>query len=72
MLKIFHRVFKIVPSSPADIKLVMGGLHESGKSTILYFLKDGSFTVTLPTLGFNRSVVELEERKVHMWDLGST
>lgn len=36
-----------------DIKILMLGLDDSGKTTILYKLKLGDFVATVPTIGID-------------------
>jgi len=50
---------------------VMIGLDGSGKTTILYRLKYGQYTNTVPTIGFNCEKVKTRLGKVfNIWDVG--
>eukprot|EP00090_Calanus_glacialis_P045731 TRINITY_DN8681_c0_g1_i1.p1 TRINITY_DN8681_c0_g1~~TRINITY_DN8681_c0_g1_i1.p1 ORF type:complete len:214 (-),score=38.70 TRINITY_DN8681_c0_g1_i1:512-1153(-) len=50
---------------------VMIGLDGSGKTTILYRLKYGQYTNTVPTIGFNCEKVKTNIGKVfNIWDVG--
>jgi len=50
---------------------VMIGLDGSGKTTILFRLKYGQYTNTVPTIGFNCEKVKTRLGKVfNIWDVG--
>ena len=49
---------KIVGVSETPIKLVVVGMANSGKTTILYKLSFGEIVVTQPTIGSNIEEVE--------------
>ncbi|XP_071729956.1 ADP-ribosylation factor 2-like [Rutidosis leptorrhynchoides] len=53
-----------------DIKILMLGLDDSGKTTILYKLKLGDFIATVPTIGFNVEAMEYKNIRFTVWDVG--
>ncbi|XP_005094721.1 ADP-ribosylation factor-like protein 4C [Aplysia californica] len=61
--------------SGPSVQIVMVGLEGTGKTTLLYRLKFGQYTSTIPTIGFNCEKVEVEEGKAKgvtftIWDIG--
>merc|ERR1719376_1767959 len=59
---------KIFPKTPSRILMV--GLDNAGKTTILYKLKLGEVVTTLPTIGFNVETVEYKNISFTVWDVG--
>ncbi|XP_076951325.1 ADP-ribosylation factor-like [Bidens hawaiensis] len=53
-----------------DVKILMLGLDDSGKSAILYKLKLGDFVATVPPIGFNVEALEYKNIRFTVWDLG--
>ncbi|GKA06676.1 ADP-ribosylation factor 1 [Tanacetum coccineum] len=53
-----------------DIKILMLGLDDSGKTTILYKLKLEEFVATVPTIGFNVEALEYKNIRFTVWDVG--
>ena len=53
MGNIFKKLFSKTATSPVVQKIIMLGLDGAGKTTILYSLKLGKITHTVPTIGFN-------------------
>ena len=52
--KIFNKLFK----SKQEFKIIIVGLHNAGKTTILYKLALGEVIVTSPTIGSNVAIQE--------------
>ncbi|GMR47066.1 hypothetical protein PMAYCL1PPCAC_17261, partial [Pristionchus mayeri] len=67
-----------------SLSVLMFGLDGSGKTTILYWLKEGEFVQTQPTIGknfplalahvipcsgFNREEIEMKNIKFTLWDI---
>jgi len=48
----------------------MVGLDAAGKTTILYKLKLGEVTNTIPTVGFNVETVKYKNVSFNVWDVG--
>ena len=52
------------------LRIIMVGLDNSGKTTILYKLKFNSKVETIPTIGFNIETVKYKNLELTVWDLG--
>eukprot|EP01117_Protostelium_nocturnum_P007258 TRINITY_DN2596_c0_g1_i1.p1 TRINITY_DN2596_c0_g1~~TRINITY_DN2596_c0_g1_i1.p1 ORF type:complete len:180 (+),score=52.53 TRINITY_DN2596_c0_g1_i1:308-847(+) len=52
------------------IRLLVLGLDAAGKTTLLYRLRLGETTDTIPTVGFNVETVEYANISFTMWDVG--
>lgn len=50
--------------------ILMVGLDAAGKTTILYKLKLGEVTATIPTVGFNVETVKYKNVSFNVWDVG--
>ena len=64
--KLFHRLF----SQDREYKIILVGIHNAGKTTILYKLSLGEVVVTQPTIGSNVEEVTQDNVKLQVWDLG--
>lgn len=53
-----------------EAKILILGLDNAGKTTILYRLQIDEVVETVPTLGFNVETVEYKNIKFQVWDLG--
>ncbi|VDK39478.1 unnamed protein product [Taenia asiatica] len=53
-----------------EARILMVGLDAAGKTTILYKLKLGETTVTIPTIGFNVETVTYKNITFTVWDIG--
>eukprot|EP01091_Cochliopodium_minus_P007328 TRINITY_DN17224_c0_g1_i1.p1 TRINITY_DN17224_c0_g1~~TRINITY_DN17224_c0_g1_i1.p1 ORF type:complete len:174 (+),score=28.64 TRINITY_DN17224_c0_g1_i1:34-555(+) len=53
-----------------DKRVVMIGLDNAGKTTILYNLKLGGVISTIPTVGFNIESIQYKKFELIIWDLG--
>ncbi|KAF8517197.1 ADP-ribosylation factor [Hysterangium stoloniferum] len=53
-----------------DMRILMLGLDNAGKTTVLYKLKLGEVVTTIPTIGFNLETVEYKNIKFNVWDIG--
>ncbi|CAE7270067.1 ARL5A [Symbiodinium necroappetens] len=62
----WHRLF----ASDQDCKIVIVGLNNAGKTTILYNLHLGQVVLTQPTIGSNVEEVKHENLTFQVWDLG--
>ena len=63
--KIFSKLF-----GKKEVRLLILGLDNAGKTTVLYQMQFGESKVTVPTLGFNVETVVYENITFNMWDLG--
>ena len=59
---------KFFPPSPA--RIIMLGLDNAGKTTVLYKLKLGEVVTTIPTIGFNVESVVYKHISFTVWDIG--
>jgi len=53
-----------------DQRIVMLGLDNAGKTTILYQLKMHEVVQTTPTIGFNVETVKMDRLSFSVWDVG--
>ncbi|XP_003737777.1 ADP-ribosylation factor 6 [Galendromus occidentalis] len=65
MGKIFSRLF-----GNKEMRILMLGLDNAGKTTILFKLKMGEYVTTIPTVGFNVETVTYKNVKFSVWDVG--
>jgi small GTP-binding protein len=70
MGNIFTAIQRALGSIPDDKRVLMLGLDAAGKTTILYQLKLGETTTTIPTIGFNVETVQYKKVNFTMWDVG--
>ena len=66
---IFSKIFSSL-FSYQEVRLLILGLDNAGKTTMLYQMQCGEVKVTVPTLGFNVESVKYENITFQMWDLG--
>ncbi|KAI6186464.1 ADP-ribosylation factor 4 [Aphelenchoides besseyi] len=62
---LFHRIF-----GKHQVRILMVGLDNAGKTTILYKLKLGEVIQTIPTIGFNVDSVDYKNISFTVWDIG--
>ena len=67
---IFSKIFAKLFGSNQEVRLLILGLDNAGKTTILYQMQLGEAKTTVPTLGFNIETVKYENMTFQMWDLG--
>eukprot|EP00187_Rhodella_violacea_P005953 CAMPEP_0174893676 /NCGR_PEP_ID=MMETSP0167-20121228/8471_1 /TAXON_ID=38298 /ORGANISM="Rhodella maculata, Strain CCMP736" /LENGTH=179 /DNA_ID=CAMNT_0016132547 /DNA_START=37 /DNA_END=576 /DNA_ORIENTATION=+ len=65
-----HTILKKLKRKHREMRLLMLGLDNAGKTTILYRLKDGAPIKTVPTIGFNVETLEFNNLSMQVWDLG--
>ncbi|PRW56446.1 ADP-ribosylation factor [Chlorella sorokiniana] len=63
--KLFSRLF-----GQQEMTLLMVGLDNAGKTTVLYKLKLGENMPTVPTIGFNVETLEYKNVRLTLWDVG--
>ncbi|CAK7264002.1 Arf GTPase arl1 [Sporothrix epigloea] len=56
--------------SKKEIRILILGLDNAGKTTLLYRLKIGEVVTTIPTIGFNVESVNYKNLNFNVWDLG--
>eukprot|EP00921_Rhytidocystis_pertsovi_P003224 GHVQ01005417.1.p1 GENE.GHVQ01005417.1~~GHVQ01005417.1.p1 ORF type:complete len:114 (+),score=3.53 GHVQ01005417.1:127-468(+) len=55
---------------PKEVRILILGLDNAGKTTILYRLQVDEVVQTIPTIGFNVETVQYKNIKFQVWDLG--
>jgi len=68
MVILFSRLWNAFGEKEARILVL--GLDNAGKTTILYRLQVGTVVSTIPTIGFNVETVTYKNIKMQVWDLG--
>eukprot|EP01091_Cochliopodium_minus_P000643 TRINITY_DN10562_c0_g1_i1.p1 TRINITY_DN10562_c0_g1~~TRINITY_DN10562_c0_g1_i1.p1 ORF type:complete len:175 (+),score=50.05 TRINITY_DN10562_c0_g1_i1:280-804(+) len=63
-------VFAKLFSKKKEMRIVMLGLDNAGKTTILYKLKLGDVISTIPTVGFNVETLQYRKIEFTVWDIG--
>merc|ERR1712113_47862 len=53
-----------------EMRILMVGLDNAGKTTVLYKLKLGEVIHTIPTIGFNVEQVQYKNINFTVWDVG--
>lgn len=53
-----------------EMRVVTLGLDNSGKTSMLFKLKQNEFITQIPTIGFNVETVEYKNLKFTIWDVG--
>ncbi|XP_022750356.1 ADP-ribosylation factor 3-like [Durio zibethinus] len=66
---LFTRMFSSLFGN-TEARILVLGLDNAGKTTILYRLQMGEVVSTIPTIGFNVETVEYNNIKFQVWDLG--
>ncbi|VUZ43492.1 unnamed protein product [Hymenolepis diminuta] len=66
----FSQIWQSIFNMKKEARILLLGLDAAGKTTILYKLKLGETTVTIPTIGFNVETVEYKNLTFTMWDVG--
>ena len=57
---------------PKEVRILILGLDNAGKTTILYRIQADQVIATTPTIGFNVETVQYKNIKFQVWDLGIT
>ncbi|KAL3586321.1 hypothetical protein D5086_013188 [Populus alba] len=65
----FSKMFSSVFGNK-EARILVLGLDNAGKTTILYRLQMGEVVSTIPTIGFNVETVQYNNIKFQVWDLG--
>lgn len=53
-----------------EVRMLILGLDNAGKTTILHRLHSGEVVQTVPTIGFEVETVTINNVKIQVWDLG--
>jgi small GTP-binding protein len=57
-------------SNVLDARILLVGLDNAGKTTLLYKFTRGEAVTTIPTIGFNTEEFQYKNVKFSMWDVG--
>ncbi|EER01476.1 adp-ribosylation factor, arf, putative, partial [Perkinsus marinus ATCC 50983] len=52
-----------------EVRILILGLDNAGKTTILYRLQVDDVVETIPTIGFNVETIQVKNVKLQVWDL---
>ncbi|GBF91188.1 ADP-ribosylation factor [Raphidocelis subcapitata] len=63
-------IIKRVKEKEKEMRLLMVGLDNAGKTTIVKRLNGEDITTISPTLGFNIKTMEFRGYKLNIWDVG--
>ena len=66
---IFSSIFRHLFGAK-EVRILILGLDNAGKTTILYRLKVDQVISTTPTIGFNVETVQYKNIQFQVWDLG--
>ena len=66
----FSSIFKRLLSRKQEVRILMVGLENTGKTSILHRLKGRRFVATMPTIGLNVETVEYKNIKFTVVDIG--
>jgi len=64
------KLLSVFSGKGKEQRIVMLGLDNGGKTTILYKLKMGEVVQTTPTIGFNVETVQRKNITFSVWDVG--
>ena len=67
---IFSKIMSYFSGSKLTFKLIIVGIQNVGKTTILYRMSIGELVVTQPTIGANVEEIAHENVKFQAFDLG--
>ena len=66
---LFSKLFASIAGNK-EVRVLILGLDNAGKTTILYKLQMGEVVTTVPTIGFNVETVQYKSLRLQVWDLG--
>ena len=67
---IFSKILDFFSRSRNKFKIILLGIQNAGKTTILYRLSIGQLVKTTPTIGSNVEEISYNNVKLQAWDLG--
>ena len=67
---IFSKILEFFSRSRNKFKIILLGIQNAGKTTILYRLSIGQLVKTTPTIGSNVEEISYNNIKLQAWDLG--
>ena len=63
-------IIKKAKRKEREMRVLMVGLDNAGKTTVLYKMKLGEVVTTIPTIGFNVETVQYNNISFTVWDVG--
>ena len=67
---LFSKIIELFSRSKNNFKILILGIQNAGKTTILYRLSIGQHIKTSPTIGSNCEEIAFNNLKFQAWDLG--
>ena len=67
---IFSKILEFFTKNRDNFKIIILGMQNAGKTTILYHLSLGLFVQTTPTIGSNVEELKYNNISIQAWDLG--
>ena len=67
---IFSKILDFFSRSRSNFKIIILGIQNAGKTTIVYRLSLGQLVQTTPTIGSNVEEISYNNVKLQAWDLG--
>ena len=64
----FFKKMKNLAKGKEELRIIMIGLDNAGKSSLLYKLKLGEVVATTPTVGFNVESIKIKKLSFSVWD----
>ena len=64
-------ILKKVRAKEKEVRLLVLGLDNAGKTTIIKKFKGEDISTISPTLGFNIDTLEFKGFKLNVWDIGA-
>jgi ADP-ribosylation factor-like protein 2 len=64
------KILKKTKEKEREVRILMLGLDNAGKTTILKKFNGEDISTISPTLGFNIKTLEYEGYKLNVWDVG--
>ena len=66
----FHNLIKKYKQKECEVRILILGLDNAGKTTIVKKLKGEDVNTISPTLGFNIETLEFGGINLNIWDIG--
>ncbi|KAF6198257.1 hypothetical protein GE061_008008 [Apolygus lucorum] len=66
----FQKILKKMKAKEKEMRILILGLDNAGKTTVLKHLNNEDTTTISPTLGFNIKTILYGDYKLNMWDVG--
>ena len=67
---VFGKVWNSLLNKKKNVRILMLGIDNAGKTTLLYQFKVNETVTSLPTIGFNCESIDYKGLNFNMWDVG--